>query len=197
MRRVACLVIAPLLFARPAAAHIVGSRLGDFYAGAIHPLLGLEDVILWLALGLLAGLQSPARARLLVPVFPAALLAGFVLGMLTAPRDPAVLDAALMVLLGALLATAARLPVWLLLILAGSLAVLRGVANAGGVGPETNIVLFGAGFVAIGYVAITVVAGATLAFRSNGQGWRVIGVRAAGSWIAAIGLMAGGFALRG
>src|SRR5206468_543392 len=36
-------------------AHIVSARLGDFYAGALHPLLTLQDVVAWAALGLLAG----------------------------------------------------------------------------------------------------------------------------------------------
>ena len=51
------------LCAQPAAAHIVSSRLGDFYAGAVHPLTGLQDVILWTALGILAGAQPAAQAR--------------------------------------------------------------------------------------------------------------------------------------
>jgi urease accessory protein len=76
---------------------------------------------------------------------------------------------------------------------------MRGVANAGGVGPETNRLLFGAGLAGAGYAAITLVMAATLAFRRPDAGpsaaWRGIALRACGSWIAAIGLMMGGFAL--
>ena len=61
-------------------AHIIASRLGDFYAGALHPLSDLQDLILWAAMGVLAGSLGAARGRRLVLVFPLGLLAGLVLG---------------------------------------------------------------------------------------------------------------------
>jgi hypothetical protein len=39
------------------------SRLGDFYAGALHPLTDLQDGLLWTALGLLAGSLGAIHAR--------------------------------------------------------------------------------------------------------------------------------------
>ena len=46
-----------MLFAgvEAADAHIVASRLGDFYTGALHPLTDLQDLVLWAAMGVLAG----------------------------------------------------------------------------------------------------------------------------------------------
>lgn len=196
MRRAALLLPLILLPPSKAQAHIVASRLGDFYAGALHPLTGLQDVVLWTVLGLLAGTQPPQRARWLVPLFPAGLLAGFALGLHGWLPGGPVLDAGLMVALGGLLAAAVRLPDPALPALALLLGTVRGAANAAGVAADADLVLFAAGLAVTGYAAITLVAAAALAFRQPGTGWRVVALRAAGSWVAAIGIMAGGFALR-
>jgi len=195
MKRVLC-VLAFAAACRPAEAHIVASRLGDFYAGALHPLTGLEDALLWVVLGVLAGTQNVARARWLVVLFPAGLLAGFAAGTAFGALDIAVADAGFMVLLGGLLAGAVRLPGPALGALAVLLGVMRGVANAAGAAADTNLPLFAAGLALAGYAAITLMTAGTEAFRDNALGWRMITLRAAGSWVAAIGLMAGGYALR-
>ena len=196
MKAIALMLGVGLLLSSPAQAHIVASRLGDFYAGALHPLLGLQDVILWTALGVLAGMQPPARARWLVLLFPAGLLAGLAFGVRAGVTDgSALVDAGMMVALGALLALAVRLPRPGLCGIAVLLAIVRGAANAGGIGLETDVPLFAAGFAVAGYAAITLTAAAALAFQRPDQGWRTIALRAVGSWIAAIGIMTGGFAL--
>lgn len=186
------------LYARPAGAHIVSSRLGDFYAGASHPLTGLQDVVLWTALGVLAGTQPAAQARWLIAVFPAGLVAGFLLGLAGGMTNGiAAVDAGCMVALGGLIATAVRLSGPTLTAIAFALGLIRGAANAGGVGPDTNTSLFAAGFAVAGYVVITLLSAVTLSFRRPDAGWRNIALRAGGSWIAAIGVMAGGYALAG
>ena len=185
-----------LLAARPAEAHIVSSRLGDFYAGMIHPLTALPDLVLWLALGALAATQPAAVARWLVPLFPLGLVAGLVLGVATGwTTDPAALDAGLMLLLGVLVAVAARLPAIPFLAGATALAAYRGLANASGVTPASDVLLFAGGTAVVGYAAITLATAGLAAFRRGGLGWQAIAIRAGGSWIAAIGLMVGGFAL--
>ena len=196
MPRALAALLTCLFLSTPAEAHIVASRLGDFYAGALHPLTGLVDLLLWAALGLLAGMQPPGRARWLVPLFPLGLLAGLLLGLHGDVPGGAALDAGMMVAVGGLLAAAARLPLPALCALALVLGAWRGMANAAGVAPETSVALFAAGFAVAGYAAITLVAAAAAAFLQPGQGWRTVTLRAAGSWIAAIGLMVGGLALR-
>ena len=197
LRAAAAAVLLPFA-ASPASAHIVSSRFGDFYAGAIHPLTGLADVVLWLALGLLAGLQPARTGRWLLPVFPLGLLAGFGTG-LWAGTDAVrpVVDAGGMVVLGGLAALALRLPVPVLAAVGLLLGVLRGAANSSGLGTDGNPVLFGAGLAVAGYVCMALVVAATVAFRGAGAPWRTVALRAGGSWIAAIGLMAGSFALAG
>jgi urease accessory protein len=189
-----------LASAKTADAHIVASRLGDFYAGALHPLTDLQDVILWAAMGMLAGSLGAAKGRWLVLVFPAGLLAGLVLGLaFTVISAGPLADAGLIVVLGLLLAANVRIPAAALIAMTLGLALIRGAANSADVGPETNPLLFAAGLAGAGYAAITLTTAVTLAFRGTGAdpsaAWRGIAIRAFGSWIAAIGLMMGGFAL--
>src|SRR3984893_16833340 len=195
-------VTAAALFAsvEAAEAHIVASRLGDFYTGALHPLTDLQDLILWAAMGVLAGSLGTSRGRWLVLLFPLGLLAGLVLnrafGNVSAGSAA---DAGIILVLGLLLAAQARIPTALLGLIAFGLAVLRGAANAGDVGPETNQLLYAAGLVCAGYAAITLTMALTLAFRraevGTSMAWRGIAIRAVGGWIAAIGIMMVGLAL--
>jgi len=188
-----------LLSATTADAHIIGARLGDFYAGAAHPLTDLKDVILWIALGMLAGSLGASGARSVLLLFPLGLVVGLTTSMaLNASSEGALVAAGALVLLGLLLATELRIHGAVLGAIALALAAMRGAANAGAIGPETNRLLFVAGLAAAGYVVIALVMAATLAFRDNGAAtpaWRRIAIRAVGSWFAALGLMMGGLAL--
>jgi urease accessory protein len=186
--------------AQAAEAHIVASRLGDFYAGALHPLTDLQDLILWAAMGVLAGSLGASKGRWLVLVFPLGLLAGLVLRLATGFVSAGLAaDAGMILVLGLLLAAAARIPAVILCAIAFGLALMRGAANAGDLGPETDRLLFAAGLSCAGYAAITLTMALTLAFRRTEAGtstaWRGIAVRAFGGWIAAIGLMMVGYAL--
>jgi urease accessory protein len=189
-----------LLFAgmRPADAHIVSSRLGDFYAGALHPLTDLQDLILWTALGVLAGSVGAPKGRWLVLIFPLGLLSGLmsahVFGELAAGTA---LNAAMILLLGLLLAAALRIPTLLLCVFAFGLAVVRGAANASDLIPQTDLMLFAAGLACAGYAAITLVMALTVTFRraDSPMAWQGIAIRAFGGWIAAVGVMMAGLSL--
>ncbi|CAH2601850.1 HupE-UreJ family metal transporter [Rhodovastum atsumiense] len=183
--------------ATPAQAHIVATRLGDFYTGGLHPLTGVEDVVQWLALGLVAGQQDVRRARWMVPVFPLALLAGIIgARLLHLPAMPEAIDAATMLVLGCLLAVAKPLNLPVLLGLTAIVGLLRGASNASGIGPDTDAVLFVSGLVLTGYAVVTLIAAAaTSLLRGVAATWPAVAVRACGSWIAAVGLMLGGYAL--
>lgn len=199
-RHVGFAAVILLAAAQSAEAHIVASRLGDFYAGALHPLTDLQDDVLWTALGLLAGSLGANHGRWLVLVLPLGLLLGLSVGLsLGNTWIGPLAGAAMMVLLGLALAVGVRINVVALCAIALALAFMRGVVNAGGVGAATDKVLFGAGLALCGYAFITLSSALTLAFRrpdaQPARTWRDIAIRACGSWIAAIGLMAGGFAL--
>ena len=198
--RAGVVAAALLVSAQAAQAHIVAARLGDFYAGALHPLTDLQDIILWIAMGVLAGSLGATTGRWLVLVFPLGLLAGLGLGpAFGVVSAGAVADAGTIAVLGLLLATNLRIGTVPLCLIAVGLALMRGAANAGDLGPETNRLLFAAGLAGAGYAAITLTMALTVAFRGTDAGssiaWRGIAIRAFGSWIAAIGVMMGGFAL--
>jgi len=179
----------------PAQAHIVGVRLGDFYAGAAHPLTDLRDIIVWVVVGLLGGSLGVEKSRPLILLFPVGLLFGLATTlMLARPLESGVTVSVILVSAG--LALALELDVHRPLLFIGVLvaAAPRGAANASGVGDMTNSLLFAAGMASAGYAVVTLVMASTVAFRASGgaNGWRRIALRAIGSWIAAIGIMMGG-----
>jgi hypothetical protein len=180
----------------PASAHIVASRLGDFYAGATHPLTDPRDVVTWGTLGVLAGRLGPAAARWLVAIFPTGLLCGIAVGAAAGWTGvPALADAVLMLGTGAALAAGILIPATVAGLIGFTLAAVRGIANAGGLGPETDRTLFAAGLTLVGYVFITLTMALSLAFDRKDQAWRGIALRACGSWVAAVGLLMAGFAI--
>lgn len=183
-------------------AHLIGTRFGDFYAGAFHPLTDLNDVVLWIALGLLAGSLGAPRSRWLVALFPLGLAAGFALAITDGTAFSGdVANATLVAGLGLALAAGLRLPAPLFGLVGFALAIMRGIANASAVEAATNLVLFGAGLACAGYATITLTMAIVIAFRRQEAGaasaWRGIALRALGGWIAAIGLMMVGFTLAG
>jgi len=200
--RIARLSAAAMLAASGSAdAHIVAARLGDFYTGALHPLTDLHDIVLWLALGVFAGSIGAERARWLVPAVPLGLFAGFTMQIAWGIGSLGTLgDAAMMVGVGLLLAAGIRSSAAALAAIALCVALVRGAVNAGGVVPETNLVLFAAGLATAGYVSITLITALVVAFRrystARPADWRGIAIRVCGSWIAAVGIMIGGFALK-
>jgi hydrogenase/urease accessory protein HupE len=190
-----------LLLSAPAIAeaHIVSTRLGDFFAGALHPLTDPADLLCWVALGLLAARAGARSARWLVVAVPLALMAGVALASLHAVPGAGVIAGVLLVGLGAVLALDRVLGLPALLIVAVATMLLRGVANAAGVSDTTDFVLYVLGVGGIGYVVMTLFMAVSVGFvePARAGGWRLVALRVAGSWIAAIGLMLGGFALRG
>lgn len=185
--------------ANPAEAHIVAARLGDFYMGALHPFTDLQDVILWIAMGVLAGSLGVSKGRWLILVFPLGLLAGLPLGHIFGAASAGLADATMMLVIGLMLAAAARIPTSALCAIAFGSAVIRGAANGADLGPDIDRVLFAAGLVCVGYTMITLTMALTVVFRQAGPdgsaSWRTITVRALGGWIAAIGLMMASLAL--
>jgi len=190
--RAAAVLLALVVVGMPAEAHahLVNTRLGDFYGGMLHPLSGLEDVLAWLALAILAALQGPARARWLILVFPLGLLVGSVLA-LTVPGLPFVpgLGIALIAIIGVAVATAVTLPPAAFLALGTTVGLINGYQNGQAMLDATDHLLFIAGLTTVGYAFMTFVTALVIAFVQGHGGWRQIALRASGSWVAAIGIM--------
>jgi urease accessory protein len=196
----ACLAAALALTAAPseAHAHLVNTRLGDFYNGMLHPLTGVEDALPWLALAILAAFQGPQRARWLLVAFPLGLLAGGGLwvAMPTLPFVPA-LSVALIAIVGLAVAAAIVLPLPVTIGLGAVVGLVHGYQNAQAMTGATDHLLFVLGVTAIGYLCITLVSACAIAFLQGNGSWRPIALRASGSWVAAVGIMALGLQLLG
>ncbi|MCK1389196.1 HupE/UreJ family protein [Bradyrhizobium sp. 1] len=187
------MAVAILLTGTSAAdAHVVAARLGDFYMGASHPLTDLQDVVLWIATGVLAGTLGASKGRWLIPVFPIGLLVGLSLAPVFGTVSTQLADATMMLAIGMLLAAAAQVPTLVLCAIAFAVAVIRGAANGAELGPETDRLLFAAGLACVGYGVVTLTMALTVVFKRTSDSvtsWRAIAVRALGGWIGAIGLM--------
>lgn len=179
-----------------AEAHLVGVRFGDFYAGAIHPVTALEHALPWLAMGVLAAMQGPERGRWVVPAFPLGLAVGTALALVV-HQEPvvSVLNVASFVILGGLIAAAWPLPAPVLAGIALLTGLTHGYENGTAMTLETDRLLFVSGVAGVGYVLVTLVTAVTVGFLRNSAAWRRIGLRALGSWIAAVGIMLLGFRL--
>jgi urease accessory protein len=194
--RALALAAAAALAADPAAAHLVGVRFGDFYAGALHVATAVEHVAAVLALALLAALQPRSAGRWALLAGPAGLL----LGALTATLGQAerAIDAAVVgafALAGALAALGLRLPPAVVLGVAFGVGLTHGYANGlAAAGARIDPWLYSAGVAAAGLVAISLGAAAGRALTDAAPRvaivWRVVG-----SWIAAAGLVAFGLSV--
>jgi urease accessory protein len=182
------LAIAPLpcLIASPAFAH-TGESTGGFVAGLAHPVFGPDHVVAMVAVGLWgAYLRSPAIV--LLPVtFPLVMAVGGVIGILAIPLPGAEIGIAISaIVLGLMVALAARPPLWAAALLVGAFAIFHGYAHGRELPDGANAVAFAAGFViATGLLHLTGIAFGLLARWPAGR----IAVRAAGGAIALVGVI--------
>jgi urease accessory protein len=171
------LPLAAALALLPAAAlaHEGHAVAGGFAAGFLHPLFGADHVLAMLAVGLWAAAVGGA-ARLAYPsVFVGGLLLGAALGLAGAPLpavEPMIL--ASIIILGALVALVARLP----LAAATATLALLGLVHGHAHGTEAPL-LGAAGFFA-GFAASTV------ALHATGLAAGLAADRAAGLWATRI-----------
>lgn len=128
-------------------AHVGGHPESGLLAGLLHPFTGLDHLLAMLAVGMWAALQ-PRALRLGVPAgFLAALLGGFALGAAGVGLPQVESGIALSVLLlGLLIASAARLPAAAALGLSALFALFHGHAH--GVEAGGSLAAFAAGLLA-------------------------------------------------
>lgn len=123
-----------------------GHDASSFGGGFAHPLGGADHVLAMVALGLLAA-QAGGRALWLLPTaFVAAMLAGGAAGWAGMPFgavEPVIL--ASVVVLGALVAMAARLPLGAMLTMTAAFGYAHGWAH-GAEGPAHGLLSYALGF---------------------------------------------------
>src|SRR4249919_156506 len=108
-----------LLFAVPALAH-AGSGAGGFVGGFAHPLFGPDHVVAMVAVGLWGAFLGAPAIWLLPIVFPLVMAFGGVIGILGIPLPGVETGIALSaVVLGTMVALAARPPLWVAAVLVG------------------------------------------------------------------------------
>jgi urease accessory protein len=177
------------LFSASALAHATAKGVNDFQAGLLHPLTALENVLPFLALGLLVG-QHGARTKNALPVFWTALILGAVLAMwLPAVPHVDLINVSSMLVLGILVASALPLPPLVYLGLVVLFGLSHGYANGVEIAPPVRAYLFIPG-VALGALVLNGLGLVITEYATRSKiGWMSIAVRVAGSWIAAIGLL--------
>ena len=184
MRRLPIVFVA-LLLATPAFAH-TGEGNGGFLAGLAHPVFGPDHVVAMIAVGLWGAFLGQPAIFLLPIVFPLVMAFGGVLGILGAPL-PAVETgiASSAIVLGVMVALAARPPLWIAAVLVGAFAIFHGYAHGKELPDGANALAYSAGFVAA--TGLLHLAGIAFGFAARWPAGR-LAVRGAGAAIALIGL---------
>jgi urease accessory protein len=184
LRAVLALLVAA--FTSSAFAH-TGETAGGFVAGLAHPVFGPDHVVAMVAVGLWGAFLGPPAMWMLPITFPLVMAFGGVIGILGVPL-PAVEAgiASSAIVLGAMVALAARPPLWVAAVLVGVFAIFHGYAHGKEELPDgANAVAFSAGFViATGLLHLTGIAFGLLARWPAGR----LAVRGAGAAIALIGV---------
>ena len=180
------LTAAWLLASTDALAHTGAGGMGGFLAGVAHPVLGLDHVVAMVAVGLW-GAQLGQPAVWVLPVaFPLVMALGGLLGIAGA-EIPAVEVgiAASGVVLGLMVALAARPPLWVAGVLVALFAIFHGHAHGTELPDQADPLAYAAGFVlATGALhALGIAIG--LVNRWPAGAWAV---RAGGGAIAAAGI---------
>lgn len=174
-----------LLTAQPAFAHAGHGSFGGFTGGFLHPLTGPDHVIAMVAVGLWGAFLGAPAIWLLPVVFPLVMAFGGVLGIMGVPI-PAVETgiAASAVVLGLMVAIAARPPLWVAGLLVGAFAIFHGHAHGAELPSSGDATAYFLGFViATGLLHLCGVAFGLLAGWPAGK----LAVRAAGGAIAVAG----------
>jgi hydrogenase/urease accessory protein HupE len=189
------LTLAITLIAAPAAhAHLMNTGLGPFGDGLTHLLVAPEDLLPVIALSLWAGLRGPVFGRAVLFALPVAWLIGSAAGILLAPPSTLpVAETVLTIALGVLLATNRPLPLTWIAGLAVLLGLLHGVLNSSEIPQASSGQISAAGVVVALFAAVSLLAGQAASMRLP---WARVAVRITGSWIAAIGLLMLGWAMR-
>ncbi len=181
-------IVATLLivFAGSASAHEAAGIAGGFVSGFMHPVLGWDHVVAMIAVGLWGAFLGSPAIWILPIVFPLVMALGGALGVLGVPI-PAVETgiAASAVVLGLMVALAARPPIWVAAVIVGVFAIFHGHAHGTELPDAANPLAYSLGFVvATGLLHLSGIAFGLLVRWPAGK----VAVRAGGGVIALAGV---------
>ena len=129
-------------------AHQETGVTGGLVSGLLHPLMGLDHVVAMVAVGLLGAVMGPPSIWLLPVVFPLVMALGGALGVVGVPLPGIEIGIAWSgVVLGLLVALAARPPAWFAATLVGAFAIFHGYAHGTELPEAASPFAYGVGFV--------------------------------------------------
>jgi urease accessory protein len=174
-------------FAEPALAHTGHGLAGGFAGGFLHPLFGLDHVVAMVAVGLWGAFLGAPAIFILPIVFPLVMAFGGVLGILGIPLPGVEIGIAMSaVVLGLMVALAAKPHLAIAAVLVGLFAIFHGYAHGAELPDGADAIAYSLGFViATGLLHLCGIAFGLLTQWPQGR----IAVRAAGSAIAVAGLV--------
>ena len=170
----------------PAQAH-TGPIGGGFAGGLAHPVFGLDHIAAMVAVGLWGAFLGPPAIVVLPVVFPLLMALGGVLGIVGLPlpaAETAIATSA--IVLGALVASAARPRPWIAALVVGTFAIFHGYAHGVELPVGVDAVAYSIGFVVA--TGLLHLAGIALGLTVSWPAGRLI-VRGAGTVIACAGVL--------
>lgn len=170
-----------------ASAHEASSGMaGGFLSGFTHPLFGWDHVVAMVAVGLWGAFLKKPAIWLLPVTFPIVMAFGGVLGVLGVPVPAVETGIALSaVVLGLMVALAAKLPLWLAAVIVGFFAIFHGHAHGTELPEATHALPYSLGFVLS--TGLLHVAGILFGLL-EGWKWGKMTVRSCGGVIALLGV---------
>jgi urease accessory protein len=176
-----------LLASAPAWAHEgEGISVGGFGAGFLHPLTGPDHIVAMVAVGLWGAFLGLPAIWVLPVVFPLVMAMGGVLGVIGVPLPGVEVGiAGSAIVLGLVVAFAARPPLWIAAVIVGVFAIFHGHAHGTELPEAANPISYSLGFViATGLLHLVGIAFGLLVRWPAGR----VAVRAVGCLIAVAGV---------
>ena len=174
------------------AAHLVTTGMGPVYDGIGHLLLTPEDLVPVLAIALYAGLRGAVAGRRTMVLLPCAWFVGGLAGSVVNAATSIPIPALSFLILGGLVASDLCMPSAAVTFLAIALGLIHGFLN-GVVLRDGGGTLGLVGIMTILFILVALISAFVV---SIGKSWARIAARVAGSWIAAMGLLMFGWAMR-
>jgi urease accessory protein len=137
-----------MLYSTIAYAHVGTGISGGLTSGFMHPILGWDHVVAMVAVGLWGAFLGAPAIWVLPVVFPLVMALGGVLGIIGIDIPSVETGiAASAIILGAMVALAARLPIGFAAVIVGIFAVFHGHAHGTELPGAANPLAFSIGFV--------------------------------------------------
>ena len=184
--RVTCAMVLLAVLAPSAQAHGDHGMAGGFWSGVLHPVTGWDHVIAMVAVGLWGAFLGRPAVWVLPVIFPMVMAFGGALGVLGVPLPHVETGIALSaIVLGMMVAAAARVPIIWAGLLVGLFAIFHGHAHGTELPGAVNPFAYALGFVvATGCLHVLGILFGLLSRWKEGE----LAVRTGGAVVAAGGL---------